>query len=85
MLPLKYCPITIQLELVNNMADPIICGSQANNRASRNYYRLGLTAENTSSFWQIDNVQLKADIVRMDNQLENEFAQRFFIGSVYTY
>ena len=80
MLPLKYCPITIELELVNNFYDPIISGALANDGRSAVIMKLGLTAANTSSIWQLDNVQIKADIVRMDNQLENEFAQRFLSG-----
>ena len=80
MLPLKYCPITIELELVNNFYDPIVSGAIASDARSAVIMKLGLTATNTSSIWQLDNVQIKADIVRMDNQLENEFAQRFLSG-----
>ena len=80
MLPLKYCPITIELEIVNNFYDPIISGALANDGRSAVIMKLGLTSTNTSSIWQLDNVQIKADIVRMDNQLENEFAQRFLSG-----
>ena len=36
--------------------------------------------EDTASNWQILNVQVKCDVCKMDNPLENEFAQRFLSG-----
>ena len=76
-LPLKYCPITIELEVCNDLFDPIISPSYAGwSDASP----LLITAADTSASWQISNVQIKCDICKMDNQLENEFAQRFLSG-----
>ena len=45
MLPLKYCPLTIELELVNNANDPIVTPGSGI-----------FLAANTSGDWQIDNV-----------------------------
>ena len=55
-LPLRYCPLTIELELVNDSTLPIISylsGSE-------------FTAANTSLLWQIQNVQVKTDICTLD-------------------
>jgi len=76
-LPLLYCPLTIELEVVNNLYDPII-SPQYPGWTDTN--ALNITAADTSSNWQIQNVQIKCDVCKMDNQLQNEFAQRFLSG-----
>ncbi len=62
-LPLRYCPLTIELELVNHLVEPIIpiLGDFNNG--------------NTSVLWQIENVQLKCDTCSLDNALDNSYAQ----------
>ena len=71
-LPLRYCPLTIELEVCNNLYDPII-SPQYPGWSDTN--ALAITAADTASNWQIQNVQVKCDVCKMDNQLENEFAQ----------
>ena len=62
MLPLKYCPLTIELELLNNATDAIVTpGSGV------------FIASNTSADWSIENVQLKCDICNLDNSLQNNY------------
>ena len=61
MLPLKYMPLTIELELVNNANDPIVEPGVDS----------VFTTTNTSNDWQIENVQLKCDICNLDNSLQN--------------
>ena len=59
-LPVKYCPITIELELVNNHAD---------------------SARSTGSQqWSIHDVQLKCDMVTLDSQLDNSYAEHLLSG-----
>ena len=69
-LPLRYAPLTIELELVNDFKEPII---EINSVSV-------FTAENTSDKWQIQNVQFKADLVILDNSLENSYAQHLLSG-----
>ena len=59
-LPVKYCPITIELELVNNYSDSArAAGSQ---------------------LWSINDVQLKCDMVTLDSQLDNSYAEHLLSG-----
>ena len=76
-LPLRYCPLTIELEVCNNLYDPIISPDYPGWTDTND---LNIKAADTSSNWIIQNVQVKCDICKMDNQLENEFAQRFLSG-----
>ena len=71
MLPLKYMGnLTIELELVNSKDDPVIKpGVDAN-----------FTVSNTTNDWQIENVQLKCDIVTIDNTLQNNYDQHLLDG-----
>ena len=69
-LPLRYCPLTIELELVNDPTLPIISylsGSE-------------FTAANTSLLWQIQNVQVKTDICTLDNSLDNSYVEHLLSG-----
>ena len=67
-LPIRYCPITIELELVTNETDPIVGHAGA------------FTDENTSTNWQIENVQLKCDMCTLDNALDNSYAEHLLSG-----
>ena len=70
MLPLKYMPLTIELELVNDKDDPVVTpGVDA-----------VFTTANTSNDWQIENVQLKCDIVTLDNSLQNNYDSHLLSG-----
>jgi hypothetical protein len=71
-LPIRYCPITIELELVNQNSDPIIAPWIGSPHAN--------FKQNVSTNWSIQNVMLKADVVTLDNALDNEYAQHLLEG-----
>ena len=64
-LPIKYCPIQIELELVNSSSD--CC-------------RAASTSDNGSQDFVIKDVQLKCDLITLDNGLDNEFASHLLSG-----
>ena len=70
MLPLKYMPLTIELELVNDANDPIVTPGVDTT----------FTALNTSNDWQIENVQIKCDICNLDNSLQNNYDSHLLSG-----
>ena len=61
--------LTIELELVNNKEDPVVSN-----------YDAILTAGLCSSEWSIQNVQLKCDIVNIDNTLQNNYDSHLLNG-----
>ena len=61
-LPLKYMPLTIELELVSSALDVIVDPTAT-----------GFTTADTSNQWSISNVQLKADICTLDNAFQNDY------------
>jgi hypothetical protein len=70
LIPLRFCPITIELELVHDATEPIVSylsGAVFNNT-------------NTSVSWQIQNVQAKCDLLVLDNHLENSFTEFLLNG-----
>ena len=71
MIPLRYCPITIEMELVNDSTEPII--SHLTDVG-------GFSAANTSLLWQIQNVQAKCDLCVLDNALDNSYAEHLLSG-----
>jgi hypothetical protein len=70
-LPIRQCPITIEIELVNQLTDPVIT-ARAGGATDQIKY--------ASSSWQIQNVQIKADLLTLDNSLDNEYAQHLLQG-----
>ena len=69
-LPIRYCPLTIELELVNSSDDPVVS----------NLSGTVFTAANTSKLWQIQNVQVKVDMCTLDNALDNSYAEHLLSG-----
>ena len=74
MLPIRYAPITIELELVDSMADPIYSTFKASPGAN------DITDTITSQLWSINNVQVKVDMCTLDNALDNSYAQHLLSG-----
>lgn len=69
-LPVRYSPITIELELVNDASEPVVSYLEGTN----------FTEENTSTLWSIQNVQAKCDLVVLDNALDNSYAEHLLSG-----
>ena len=72
MMPLRYAPITIELELVDNAEEPI----WSNNIDVTD----GIDNDNNSLVWSINNVQVKVDMCTLDNALDNSYAQHLLSG-----
>ena len=73
LLPLRYAPITIELELVDDKNEPIL-SSFARSGA------VEFSAANTSTLWSINNVQVECDVCTLDNALDNSYAQHLLQG-----
>ena len=71
LIPLMRCPITLEFEIVSGSADavvtPIASGS-------------AFTPSNTSTSWQIQDVRIVADVVTLDNGLQNSYAEHVLSG-----
>lgn len=68
-LPIRYAPLSIELELVNGATDAVLA-------PDGNTFTTG----NTSTDWQIEDVQLKADLVTLDNEVDNQIASHLMSG-----
>lgn len=69
-IPLMWCPITLEFEIVSNSTDaitsPIFSGT--------------FTPTNTSTSWQIQDLRMLADVVTLDNGLQNSYAEHVLSG-----
>jgi hypothetical protein len=72
-LPIRYCPLTIELEIVDSMSTPVL--SKLSDSGDTNF-----TAVNTSVDWEIMNVQVKCDLCTLDNALDNSYAEHLLSG-----
>ena len=67
-LPIRYCPIQLEFEFVGNATD-VVQGAKS----------VG-TYSGKSETFEITDVQLKCDLVQLDNSLDNEYAQHLLSG-----
>jgi hypothetical protein len=79
-LPVRYMPITIEMELTSLPQDPIVYPLDIAGGNGTAPGPLFFTAGNTSNLWQIQDVQLKCDVCTLDNALDNEYAQHLLSG-----
>ena len=77
MLPIRYMPITVELELVHDNTEPIVSATTV---GQDNFDVSNAATGNTSLLWQIQNVQVKCDVVTLDNQLDNSYAEHLLSG-----
>ena len=77
MMPLRFAPITIELELVDNFQEPIY--STFNPQFG--FAATQITQASTSLLWSIDNVQCKVDVCTLDNALHNSYVEHLLQGN----
>ena len=78
-IPLRYCPIEIELELADTL-DPIVtAGSPVLSDAGVASSTIFTTA-NTSQLWRLENCVVKTDLCTLDNALENSYVSHLLSG-----
>jgi hypothetical protein len=86
MLPLRYCNITVELEVVNSLTDPIVSAASQEtippsaNGAAFPANLISIPAGTFSTAWRIENAQIKCDILTLDSGLENSYAEYLLQG-----
>ena len=72
-LPLRYMPLTLEFELVNNALDPIVDPTSTSTEfiAPSAPGVNPVVVGNTSISWSILNVMVKCDMCTLDNALDN--------------
>ena len=78
-LPLRYCPVTIELELVSDAETPILSKLTADDAGTTGDVNV-FTPSKSSLKWQIQNVQVKCDVCSLDNSLDNSYAEHLLSG-----
>jgi hypothetical protein len=67
-LPLKYCPLTFELELVTDKTEPIV------KKGAKGYTGVAdYTGALVSETWQLEQFRIRCDLLKLDNTLQNEF------------
>ena len=70
LLPLKYAPLILEMEIVNSNLDPIITPGVDG----------VFTEALTGSNWSIENICIKCDCLTLDNNLNNEYTSHLLSG-----
>ncbi len=61
-IPLMYAPLTFEFEIVSSATEAVVSAGTT-----------VFTSSNTSNVWQIEDVRMIADIVTLDNELQNSY------------
>ena len=69
-IPLAYCPLTMEFEIVNNKNDPIVTP-----HTSTKY-----PVDTTSNSWKIKDIRIVCDVVTLDSGLQNSYAEHVLSG-----
>ena len=72
-IPLMWCPITFEFEVVSGATDAIVSPSGATGT---------FNTSNTSTNWQIQDVRMVADIITLDSGLQNSYASHVLRGGM---
>ena len=67
LIPLRFCPITIELELVSDAADCVFVGRHGNDNTC-------------DANWNISDIQCKMDLLTLDSSLQNEYSSHLLSG-----
>ena len=67
LIPLRFCPLQIELELVTNGADAVYVNME------------GVDAKYTSN-WDVSDIQCKLDLLELDSALSNEYTSHLLSG-----
>ena len=76
-LPLKACPLVLELELVSNFLDCIV---EPDITTDFTVAEVTDTYKNTSGTWEINNAFLQCDVVSLDNDLHNKYVAHLLDG-----
>ena len=77
-IPLRYCPLTLELELVNDVQEPLF--NKLKTSVEGPYSDSPYTPGETSLEWRIEEVMVKCDVCTLDNALDNSYAEHLLSG-----
>lgn len=84
MIPLMFAPLTLELELVDDLLDPLI--ETVPLAVGNTHDKNGLSEDQStvpkqlSTDWSIENPVVNADVITLDNQLNNEYYNQVLSG-----
>ena len=80
-LPTRYAPMEIQFQIVSNAEEPVVkpygAGDASNEGDEQGYY---FQAGNTSTEWQLNSVFLRAEVITLDNTVNNNIVKHLLDG-----
>jgi hypothetical protein len=84
LIPVKFAPIVLELEVVNSNLDPIITPDKKNTPTDSTTVFVSGTASpgqaQTGTNWSIENICIKCDCCTLDNSLNNSYVEHLLSG-----
>eukprot|EP00438_Fugacium_kawagutii_P027025 Skav232523 [mRNA] locus=scaffold1096:1064435:1067232:+ [translate_table: standard] len=81
-IPLRYAPLELQFQIVASQGDPVVVpqgtGQAADNETDKEGYFF--TEGDTSTSWELNNVIIRAEIIQLDNTVNNNIVKHLLDG-----
>ena len=78
-IPTRYAPLELQFQIVSNATDPVVVpqGAGAGQTDKEGYY---FRAGDTSRSWQLNSIFLRAEVITLDNTVNNNIVKHLLDG-----
>ena len=79
-IPLRYAPMELEFTIVNDETLPVVVpqGTGAGTQTDKEGYYF--TAGNTSTSWELNNVIIRAEVIQLDNTVNNNIVKHLLEG-----
>ena len=80
MLPLRYAPLQLEFTIVQDGNEPVIVPQGTGTGSETDKQGYYFTSGNTSTLWELNNVVIRAELVQLDNTVNNNFVKHLLDG-----
>ena len=75
-IPLRYAPLELQFQIVSDGTEPVVVPKGGGNDQEGYYFQTG----DTSTSWELNNVFIRAEIINLDNTVNNNIVKHLLDG-----
>ena len=79
-IPLRYAPMELQFQIVSSETDPVVVPQGSGTGTEVDKYGYYFQSGNTSTSWELNNVIIRAEIITLDNTVNNNIVKHLLEG-----
>ena len=79
-IPLRYAPLELQFQIVSDGTEPVVVPQGTGTGAQTDKEGYYFTAGDTSTSWELNNVFIRAEVITLDNTVNNNIVKHLLEG-----